>query len=178
MVRSLLLFFCPLVNRLHSLFGADLPKMLDLAENTSVSVHVGDQSKRWFFRVHGSDRNALPYITTPWHCNCMAYLNQVVVQNTHVYCKHQVGALLAETLQRVTAYSVPDADIGAELVRMQPAKQSYGSRGGWRGRGRGGSGSGGGGGGDGSDGGGGGFDGGPHSGSGTRQQDAFFRHQQ
>jgi hypothetical protein len=40
-----------------------------------VSVVLGVESKRYFYRVKGSE--PVPYVTTPFHCNCMAFLNQV-----------------------------------------------------------------------------------------------------
>jgi hypothetical protein len=46
-----------------------------VAECDEISIHVGEHSRRFYFRVKGSE--ALPYYTTPFHCNCMAFLNQV-----------------------------------------------------------------------------------------------------
>ena len=81
---------------------------------SGVTVHKSDHSARYFFRVAPSTGNAPPYTTTPFHCSCPAFTNQVVVHNTHLFCKHQVGAMLAEALSKVKVGS----------TRRASAKQS------------------------------------------------------
>lgn len=88
-----------------------------IAEKT-VTVCMGESSQRYFYRVESSDKNAPRYATTPFHCNCLAFTNQVVVANTHLYCKHQVGAQLAEAMGNYKVSNAQPASTHQHSVRL------------------------------------------------------------
>jgi hypothetical protein len=73
-------FFAGRFVLLSSVFAAEI------ADNSKVRVHVGSSAaKPFYFRVPGS--GGAYYLTTLHHCNCLAFLNQVIVHKTHLLCK-------------------------------------------------------------------------------------------
>jgi hypothetical protein len=38
------------------------------------------------------------YVTSQFQCSCLAFQNEVVLHNTHLYCKHQLALILSEVL--------------------------------------------------------------------------------
>jgi len=115
--------------RLGALVGKDMDRVLEVLDNSDIQWFRSIPSGRRFFRVQGSKNEQ--YVTTLFHCSCPGFTNQVVRENSHAMCKHQVACMLAEAVKPITCTDLRESDMVNELSSVQ----LHPSSGHWYGRG-------------------------------------------
>jgi len=114
---------------LGALVGKDMDRVLEVLDNSDIQWFRSIPSGRRFFRVQGSKNEQ--YVTTLFHCSCPGFTNQVVRENSHAMCKHQVACMLAEAVKPITCTDLRESDMVNELSSVQ----LHPSSGHWYGRG-------------------------------------------
>ncbi|CEP02755.1 hypothetical protein PBRA_002722 [Plasmodiophora brassicae] len=91
--------------------GNILERAVDIVDGRGIE-RVRSVSGGQAFRVRGTR----PYRCTSRHCSCPAFNNIVVLHATAAYCKHQIAAMIADTLHLIQNEVVVSDDAFAKFA--------------------------------------------------------------
>ncbi|KAK9803872.1 hypothetical protein WJX72_001088 [[Myrmecia] bisecta] len=104
------------LSSLNFLFDKNCGRALQIVDQGGVKCFIAQDSRRKVFQVQGKTA-ADQYIVFPEHyCSCQAFFYDTVGRGDAVYCKHQLAARIADSLQRCVMAEVPDTVLAMMLI--------------------------------------------------------------
>lgn len=100
---------------LHAVFGPPLERALEMLEMDCVTLLTTPNNNRQALQVSGGKGELYTLFLSINFCPCLAYAHQVVLNRTHVTCKHVLAARLSQIMGRIVRKEVTSEEIARIL---------------------------------------------------------------